>query len=92
MSQKPSVGAMRAATMIYDTHKLESMTMPCFGLSTDEYIQNIATMIDQQINLSDLLKVLRKITVLSLYVCNLQTIHEIATTAIHEAETERKSE
>lgn len=51
---KHTTGAIRAARMIYETHKIESMTMPCFGEATDQYIQNIAGMIDQATGLPEL--------------------------------------
>ena len=51
---KYTPGAIKAAQMIYETHKIESITMPCFGLPTEEYIQNIAGMIDQEAGLPDM--------------------------------------
>lgn len=40
--------AKAAARAIYETHKTESMTMPCFGLPTEIYIQNLANGIDAE--------------------------------------------
>ena len=40
--------SVRAARIIYDLHKLESMTMPALGLPVEQYVLDLARIIDQE--------------------------------------------
>ena len=51
MSTHPD--AMKAAAEIYETHKVESMTMPCFGLPTETYIAELAAIINRHCRLAE---------------------------------------
>ena len=58
--QEHTPGAVKAARMLYDAHNIKSTTMPCFGASTEEYIQDIAGMIDRETGSPDMAETIER--------------------------------